>query len=69
MIIFQLYQIRYFLEEAKIIIPAKELWGDTNFSNADLREAIFLTQGQINSAKGNRSTKLPKHLDYPVTWK
>lgn len=42
---------------------------DTNFSNADLRESVFLTQGQINSAKGNRSTKLPKHLDYPVTWK
>ncbi|MCM0650049.1 pentapeptide repeat-containing protein [Clostridium swellfunianum] len=167
-IIFQLYQIRYFLEESKIIIPAKELWSDienlihenealcnstpqsildidiesyrnkaniilkqvsyfiiksfkninnkmvtellgknfkkrnmsgldlsmklliasnfdscifdgtiflgadtrdANFSNADLREAVFLTQGQINSAKGNRSTKLPKHLDYPVTWK
>lgn len=42
---------------------------DTNFSNADLREAVFLTQGQINSAKGNRSTKLPNHLDYSVTWK
>lgn len=166
--IFQLYQIRYFLEESKIIIPAKELWSevqelineneticnsapqnildfdienyrnkvniilkqvcasvikgfknssnkglteflgrnfkkrdlsgsdlsmklliaadfdgckfdgtiflgadtrDTNFSNADLREAVFLTQGQINSAKGNRNTKLPVHLDYPVTWK
>jgi hypothetical protein len=166
--VFQLYQIRYFLEESKIIIPAKELWSDiqnlinknealcnstpqsilevdirsyrskvniilrqvcncvikcfkdsdnkklteflgrnfkkrdmsgldlsmklliatnfdscifdgtiflgadtrdTNFSNADLREAAFLTQGQINSAKGNRNTKLPKHLDYPITWK
>ncbi|WP_392486043.1 pentapeptide repeat-containing protein [Haloimpatiens sp. FM7315] len=42
---------------------------DTNFSNADLSEAVFLTQGQINSAKGSRNTKLPKHLDYPVTWK
>jgi Mg2+/Co2+ transporter CorB len=31
---------------------------DTNFSNADLREAVFLTQRQINSAKGNRNTKL-----------
>ncbi|KAB3533275.1 hypothetical protein F8154_10990 [Alkaliphilus pronyensis] len=167
-IIFQLYQIRYFLEESKIIIPAKGLWSDiqnlinenetlcnsipqiildidmeiyrnkvniilkqvcecvikcfkssgnnrfteffgksfkkrdmsgldlsmklliaanfdscifngsiflgtdtrdANFSNADLREAVFLTQGQINSAKGNRNTKLPSHLDYPVTWK
>lgn len=167
-VIFQLYQIRYFLEESKTIIPAKELWSDiqnlinenevlcnsdpqtileidyenyrdsiniilkqvcnsiikcykksankmpkeffgksfnridmsgidlsmklliaanfdgctfdgtiflgadtrdTNFSNADLREAVFLTQGQINSARGNRNTKLPKHLDYPTTWK
>lgn len=42
---------------------------DTNFSNADLREAVFLTQGQINSAKGNRNTKLPEHLDYPITWR
>lgn len=42
---------------------------DTNFSNADLSEALFLTQGQVNSAKGNRNTKLPKHLDYPVTWR
>lgn len=41
---------------------------DTNLSNADLREAVFLTQGQVNCAKGNRNTKLPKHLDYPVTW-
>lgn len=167
-IVFQLYQIRYFLEESKIIIPAKELWNDiqslideneavcnstpqhiigtdiesyrnkaniilkqvcdsvlncfknsennqltdflgrnlkkrdmsgldlsmklliaanfdscvfdgtvflgadtrdANFSNADLREAVFLTQGQINSAKGNRNTKLPKHLEYPALWK
>ena len=42
---------------------------DTNFSNADLREAVFLTQGQINSAKGNRNTKLPKYLEYSITWK
>ncbi|MGG7165748.1 pentapeptide repeat-containing protein [Clostridium ihumii] len=42
---------------------------DTNFSNADLRESVFLTQGQINSAKGNKNTKLPKHLKYPITWK
>jgi hypothetical protein len=42
---------------------------DTDFSNADLRDAVFLTQGQVNSAKGNRNTKLPKHLDYPITWR
>lgn len=42
---------------------------DTNFNNADLSEAVFLTQGQVNSAKGNCNTKLPYHLDYPSTWK
>ncbi|MCB7302661.1 pentapeptide repeat-containing protein [Bariatricus massiliensis] len=42
---------------------------DANFKNADLSEAVFLTQGQVNSAKGNRNTKLPYHLEYPPTWK
>lgn len=42
---------------------------DTNFNDADLSEAVFLTQGQVNSAKGNRNTKLPYHLEYPSTWK
>ena len=42
---------------------------DTNFKNADLSEAVFLTQGQVNSAQGNRQTKLHYNLDYPVTWK
>lgn len=42
---------------------------DTNFNNADLRESVFLTQGQVNSAIGNRSTKLPAYLEYPSTWR
>jgi len=42
---------------------------DTNFKDADLSEAVFLSQGQINSAKGSRNTKLPNHLEYPVTWR
>lgn len=42
---------------------------DADFSNADLRDAVFITQGQINSAKGNRNTKLPQYLDYPYTWR
>ncbi|MDD3369692.1 MAG: pentapeptide repeat-containing protein [Lachnospiraceae bacterium] len=42
---------------------------DTNFCDADLRRALFLTQGQINAAKGNRHTKLPDYLEKPVTWK
>ena len=42
---------------------------DTDFSNADLRDAVFLSQGQINVAKGNRNTKLPQYLDHPFTWR
>lgn len=42
---------------------------DADFSVADLSEAVFLTQGQVNAAKGSRTTKLPEYLDYPVTWK
>lgn len=42
---------------------------DADFSHADLSDAVFLSQGQVNAAKGNLNTKLPKHLDYPVTWK
>lgn len=42
---------------------------DANFDGADLREAVFLSQGQINAAKGSHRTKLPKHLKYPVTWR
>lgn len=42
---------------------------DADFSNADLRDAVFLSQGQINSAKGNRNTKLPQYLDHPITWR
>jgi len=41
---------------------------DTNFNSADLSDAVFLTQGQINSAKGNLVTKLPSHLSSPITW-
>ncbi|BCJ96800.1 hypothetical protein acsn021_43690 [Anaerocolumna cellulosilytica] len=41
---------------------------DTNFNSADLREAVFLTQGQVNSARGNSDTKLPRKLCRPITW-
>jgi uncharacterized protein YjbI with pentapeptide repeats len=41
---------------------------DTNFCNADLQEAVFLTQGQINAARGNSGTKLPDTLHRPITW-
>lgn len=41
---------------------------DTNIKNTDLSESIFLTQMQINSARGNSNTKLPAHLSRPTTW-
>ncbi len=42
---------------------------DANFKNADLSQALFLSQEQVNRAKGNCDTKLPKHLSYPITYK
>lgn len=41
---------------------------DANFKNTDLRESLFLTQMQINSAKGNHNTLLPSYLTQPCTW-
>lgn len=42
---------------------------DAKLHNADLSKAIYLTQMQINSALGNRSTKLPRHISMPARWK
>ncbi|MGL4798229.1 MAG: pentapeptide repeat-containing protein, partial [Cellulosilyticaceae bacterium] len=41
---------------------------DTNMKDTDLSESLFLTQMQINSAKGNAETKLPSYLSRPSTW-
>lgn len=41
---------------------------DANIKNTDLRYSMFLTQMQINSAKGNADTKLPDKLTRPVSW-
>ncbi|MFG6115745.1 pentapeptide repeat-containing protein [Halobacillus sp. MO56] len=41
---------------------------DANFSGANLNEALFLTQSQINSAKGNAQTKIPEYLVRPIHW-
>lgn len=41
---------------------------DANIKNTDLSGSVFLTQMQINSAKGNRNTKLPKNLSHPESW-
>lgn len=41
---------------------------DADFSGADLGNSIFLTQQQINSAKGNADTILPRELVKPSYW-
>ncbi len=41
---------------------------DVNVKNTDLSKSIFLTQGQINSAKGNKNTILPAYLSLPTSW-
>ncbi len=41
---------------------------DTDIRGVDLRESFFLTQGQINAARGDSATKLPGHLTLPVVW-
>ena len=41
---------------------------DADFSGADLSKSIFLTQAQINSAKGDKNTKLPINITKPMHW-
>ena len=41
---------------------------DANIKNTDLSECIFLTQMQINAAKGNSNTKLPANLSRPSSF-
>lgn len=41
---------------------------DANVKNTDLSSCLFLTQMQINSSKGNASTKLPSKLSHPASW-
>lgn len=41
---------------------------DADIRGADLSNSIFLTQAQINSAKGDRDTKLPTSLVRPSSW-
>ena len=41
---------------------------DANLKGADLTKSIFLTQAQINVAKGDTSTKLPSLLTPPLHW-
>jgi uncharacterized protein YjbI with pentapeptide repeats len=41
---------------------------DTDLRGADLTGALFLTQSQVNAARGDRTTKLPEALTHPPHW-
>lgn len=41
---------------------------DVNLGGADLSTSMFLTQMQINSAKGNEMTRLPIYIQKPSHW-
>lgn len=41
---------------------------DANLSGANLTDSIFLTQDQLNAAKGDTNTKLPPALSHPTHW-
>ncbi|MBT2290849.1 pentapeptide repeat-containing protein [Paenibacillus albidus] len=41
---------------------------DAHLGGADLTGSIFLTQAQVNSANGDRTTRLPAHLSIPEHW-
>ncbi|OOM81291.1 pentapeptide repeat-containing protein [Clostridium sp. BL-8] len=41
---------------------------DADLRGTNLEESIFLTQGQINTAKGDSNTKLPPALMIPTYW-
>ncbi|MDO3409875.1 pentapeptide repeat-containing protein [Saccharibacillus sp. CPCC 101409] len=41
---------------------------DANLSGADLRASLFLTQMQVNAARGDASTQLPSGLSRPEHW-
>lgn len=41
---------------------------DADLSGANLKSSIFLTQAQINTTKGDSSTRLPISLNRPAHW-
>ncbi|MFF8768561.1 pentapeptide repeat-containing protein [Kitasatospora sp. NPDC015120] len=41
---------------------------DANLAGADLTEALFLTQAQLNAARGDAATRLPAGLRRPAHW-
>ena len=42
---------------------------DADVTGADLTDAIFLTQVQVNSARGDSTTRIPAGLDRPAHWR
>lgn len=42
---------------------------DTDLAGADLFDALFLTQAQVNAARGDERTRLPNHLHRPAHWR
>lgn len=42
---------------------------DADLSGADLTDSLFLTQTQLNAAKGDAATKLPSSLARPGHWR
>lgn len=41
---------------------------DANIKNTDLSQSLFLTQMQVNAARGNSKTKLPAFISRPASW-
>lgn len=41
---------------------------DTDLRGSDLRGALFLTQPQLNAARGNAETRIPASLTRPAHW-
>ncbi|QLE71449.1 pentapeptide repeat-containing protein [Streptomyces rectiverticillatus] len=41
---------------------------DADLTGADLTGSVFLTQAQLNAARGDASTKLPEALSRPAHW-
>ncbi len=41
---------------------------DADLSGANLSGCLFLTQPQVNAAKGDARTRLPRHLERPNHW-
>ncbi|MNR51082.1 Serine/threonine-protein kinase B [compost metagenome] len=41
---------------------------DADIRGSDLSDSLFLTQAQLNAAKGDARTKLPPSLSRPSHW-